>query len=86
MVFQVSKLAFLVERFNLGIVSKIGNRTHMEDAYIIAHDLGLDGVLKASFFSVIDGHGGEWCAEFLQDEMVKVLNKEFSTVNKSELD
>jgi serine/threonine protein phosphatase PrpC len=42
----------------------------MEDSYIIAHDLGLDGALKASLFGVVDGHGGEWCAEFLQREMV----------------
>lgn len=65
MVFMVGRLKFLVERFNVGCVSKIGNRTHMEDSYIIAHDLGLDGVLKSSFYAVIDGHGGECCAEFL---------------------
>lgn len=34
----------------------------MEDSYIIAHDIGLDGKLKASYFAVVDGHGGEWCA------------------------
>lgn len=62
---MVGRLKFLVERFNVGCVSKIGNRTHMEDSYIIAHDLGLDGVLKSSFYTVIDGHGGECCAEFL---------------------
>jgi serine/threonine protein phosphatase PrpC len=61
----VASLQFIIERFNIGVVSKIGNRTHMEDSYIIAHDLGLDGVLKASFFAVVDGHGGDWCSEYL---------------------
>lgn len=67
----------MVERFNVGCVSKIGNRTHMEDSYIIVQDIGLDGVLKASYFSVVDGHGGDWCAKFLQENLVKQLNKEF---------
>jgi serine/threonine protein phosphatase PrpC len=49
----------------------------MEDSYIIVQDIGLDGVLKASYFSVVDGHGGDWCAKFLQENLVKQLNKEF---------
>ena len=36
MIIQIAQLSFIVERFNTGIVSKIGNRTHMEDSYIIA--------------------------------------------------
>ena len=58
----------------------------MEDSYLIAHDLGLDGALKASLFGVVDGHGGEWCAEFLQREMVQTLNAEFFAVDKTKLD
>jgi hypothetical protein len=58
----IGSLQFIVERYNIGIVAKIGNRTHMEDSNIIVHDIGLDGALKASYFSIIDGHGGDWCA------------------------
>jgi hypothetical protein len=76
MVIQLTKANFIVERFNVGVVSKIGNRTHMEDNYVIAQDLGLDSVLKASFFAVIDGHGGNTCANFLHDKLVADLNQE----------
>lgn len=86
MIFQISELSFIVERFNIGIVSKIGNRTHMEDSYIIHHDIGLDGCLKASYYSVIDGHGGDWCSEFLQNQLVVELNTAFKQLDKHKLD
>ena len=54
----------------------------MEDRYIIQQDIGLDQVMKCSFFSVIDGHGGDWCAKFLCNEMVhdmlQILYKEIN--------
>jgi serine/threonine protein phosphatase PrpC len=81
MIFQISELSFIVERFNMGVVSKIGNRTHMEDSYIVTHDIGLDGCLKASYYSVVDGHGGDWCSEFLQNQLIVYLNQAFHSVD-----
>lgn len=73
---RLCNLVFLCERFNTGVVSKIGNRPHMEDIYVVDQDLGLDQILKATCYTVIDGHGGSWCAKFLQLEITKVLNEE----------
>ena len=58
----IGVLKFIVERFYTVALTKIGNRPRMEDTYVIAHDLGLDSVLKSTLYSVIDGHGGNWCA------------------------
>lgn len=66
-----------MERYQSAAVAKIGNRPRMEDVYLIAHDLGLDSALKVSLYSVIDGHGGEWCSKFLQTEMVRYVIQEF---------
>lgn len=77
MYIKVGKLQFVVERFNMGVVSKIGNRPHMEDIYICQQDMGIDTNLKASLFCVIDGHGGDQCAKFLQKNMVKELCQQF---------
>lgn len=62
-----------MERFNTGVVAVIGNRSNMEDAYFISHDLALDSILKVSYFCVIDGHGGDVCALFLRREMIPTL-------------
>jgi len=70
---MAGSLQFLVERFNVGAVAKLGNRARMEDTYVIAQDLGLDSALKSSLYVVMDGHGGDWCAKFLQAELVKYV-------------
>lgn len=57
----------------MGSVAKLGNRPRMEDTYVVAQDLGLDCSLKASLYVVIDGHGGDWCAKFLQAELVRYV-------------
>ena len=72
---QLGDLSFIVERFQTWVVSEQGKRTRMEDRYIIQHDLGLDQAVKASFFSVIDGHGGEWCAKYLCEEMIQDMTE-----------
>ena len=59
-------LTFAVERFNTGVVADVGARGSMEDTYIISQDLGIEDFLKISLFTVIDGHGGDWCAHFLR--------------------
>lgn len=70
MTLQAGSLTFVVERFNTGIVSKRNKRQRNEDAYALSQDIGLDQVLKMSFYTVIDGHGGDWCAQYLQTEMI----------------
>ena len=76
MFIKIGLLTFLCERFNTGIVSKRGLRSRMEDSCTIEHDIGLDIALKASVYAVIDGHGGEWCAQFLQKELVLYFIKD----------
>ena len=68
---------FIVERFYTVAVAKIGNRPRMEDTYVLAHDLGIDSALKSTLYAVIDGHGGEWCAKFLQQELIKFVINAF---------
>ena len=79
MIVQLSTLTFIVERYNLGVVSKIGNRTNMEDSYLICHDMGFDSILKSTLYVVIDGHGGSYCTKFLEREMLKHVNQEFKS-------
>lgn len=38
----IGSLRFLVERFNMGVIWKQGNRPHMEDIYVCHQDFGLD--------------------------------------------
>lgn len=44
----------------------MGHRQSMEDTYVIQQDMGIDDYIKVSLFSVIDGHGGDHCADFLK--------------------
>jgi len=38
--------------------------------------MGLDEFIKISLFSVVDGHGGTQCADFLKLELEKELKKQ----------
>jgi serine/threonine protein phosphatase PrpC len=68
---------FVIERFYTAALAQIGNRPKMEDMYVITHDLGIDSALKSTLYTVIDGHGGEWCARFLQAELVRYVIQAF---------
>lgn len=62
-IFQMgTKNQFIMERFNTGIIAARGKRVNMEDSFIINHDFNLHPQLPLSLYSVMDGHGGEWCA------------------------
>jgi len=63
---MMGDLQFGVERYNTGVVAEPGYRVNMEDTYIICQDLGIDEQLKVSLIAVVDGHGGDWCANFLR--------------------
>ena len=68
-IMKTGLLTFAAERFNTGIVADVGVRKDMEDTYVIVHDLGLEEVVKISLFSVIDGHGGDWCAHYIRKRL-----------------
>ena len=52
-----------------------GNRPYMEDTYLTCHDLMIDDYIKASIFSVIDGHGGDHCAHYIKSHLIHELRK-----------
>ena len=70
---RAGSLVLLCERFLSGAVSKCGHRPKQEDTFSLYQDLNIHQVLKASLFSVIDGHGGRWCSQYLRCEMVPRL-------------
>ena len=79
-------LTFGIERFNTGVIADVGARGSMEDTYLISQDIGIEDYLKISMFTVIDGHGGDWCAHFLrqrlEDEVRKQLNDPVNGIKK----
>ena len=60
--FRIGQLEFVMERYNTGIVSDIGQRPHMEDSYQVVQDLYIDEDLLVTYYAVFDGHGGAECA------------------------
>ena len=61
--FRIGSLEFLIERFNTGIVSDIGQRDHMEDSYKYVQQLiNFDNKVQITYYAVFDGHGGAMCA------------------------
>ena len=67
--FRIGTLEFLVERFNTGVVSDIGQRPHMEDSYQCIQDMMIDDEVSITYYAVFDGHGGPDCAQFLRDNL-----------------
>lgn len=75
-VFQMgTKTQFIIERFNTGLIAAPGKRTNMEDTFVINHDLKLHPQLPISIYSVIDGHGGDWCAVYLRQRLENEIRK-----------
>eukprot|EP00352_Strombidinopsis_acuminata_P009430 CAMPEP_0176358748 /NCGR_PEP_ID=MMETSP0126-20121128/15805_1 /TAXON_ID=141414 ORGANISM="Strombidinopsis acuminatum, Strain SPMC142" /NCGR_SAMPLE_ID=MMETSP0126 /ASSEMBLY_ACC=CAM_ASM_000229 /LENGTH=113 /DNA_ID=CAMNT_0017713109 /DNA_START=208 /DNA_END=549 /DNA_ORIENTATION=- len=73
-IIQMGTLTFIIDRYNIGVVAEMGFRPTMEDAYIVNQDIKIDSHLKATLLCVIDGHGGDWCTNFLKSR----LNQELS--------
>jgi protein phosphatase 2C family protein 2/3 len=71
-------LAFAVERFNCGVIADVGIRSSMEDTYIVLNDLGIEDYLKFSLYAVIDGHGGDWCANYLRKNLAAEIKKQLN--------
>ena len=47
----------------------------MEDSFVIVQDLALHPQLPISIYGVLDGHGGDWCAHFIKQNLEKELRK-----------
>ena len=75
--FRIGTLEFLVERYNTGIVSDIGQRVNMEDTYQIVQDMLIDEETSVTYYAVFDGHGGPDCATYLRDNLHHELKKQF---------
>ena len=68
--FRIGTLEFLIERFNTGIISDIGQRDHMEDYYqYIQQLINLDNRVQVTYYAVFDGHGGSSCAQFCAETL-----------------
>ena len=78
-------LTFKIHRYNTGHVAEMGFRPTMEDSLIINQDIGLDPHLKATLLCVIDGHGGDWCTQFLKSRLTSELSQRLFALNKNEL-
>ena len=76
-IIRIGKLSLLVQRFNVGIIADIGTRPMMEDLNKIVHDLKICDDIHCSFFSVFDGHEGEYCAKFLVYNLHAILKRIF---------
>lgn len=69
----MGNLQFAIERFNTAVVAETGYRPNMEDTYLIQQDMGIDEFIKVSLFAVIDGHGGDYCSNYLKVNLEKEL-------------
>ena len=68
--FRIGTLEFLIERYNTGIISDIGQRDHMEDYYqYVQQLLNLDNKVQITYYAVFDGHGGMRCAEYCSQNL-----------------
>jgi len=80
--FRIGKQEFLLERFNTGIISDIGQRKSMEDSYCCIQDLKIDPKTTVSYYGVFDGHGGSKCAQYLRCNLHKFITKQFLDLNE----
>lgn len=64
--------------YDMGAFSMQGRRKTMEDRFnFIAHN----GDQNHSLYAVFDGHGGEFAAEYVEDQLFRSIHKEISQTN-----
>jgi len=71
--------SFKYDIYEIGAISEIGNRTSNEDRIIVQQDFPFCKRLKCSYYCVIDGHGGDECAIFLEKNIPLALARNFGT-------
>ena len=74
---RIGNLEFLMQRFNTGVANSIGERNTMEDTYSCIQDLRISPTVSVSYFAVFDGHGGDSCSRFLQENLHHALVEAF---------
>ena len=71
--------------YETSLVAAQGPRESMEDAYIIEKmELLLPGTAQpfiCPLFAIMDGHGGNGCAKYVQDNLTQTLKEEFQKVD-----
>ena len=63
-------------RFRVSYCSDIGGRPYQEDRLLSLPEIEFGGSTHA-FFSVMDGHGGEQCAEFVRSHLLALVGDRF---------
>lgn len=74
---RIGSLEFLMQRFNTGVSASIGARNTMEDTYSCIQDLRISPTVSVSYYAVFDGHGGESCSRYLQENLHHALVEAF---------
>lgn len=77
-----SKIQFLLEKYNTGIIAAPGRRGQMEDSFVIIQDLNIHPLLPISIYGVLDGHGGDWCALFIRERFEDEFRKNLLDVKE----
>lgn len=76
---------FQIDGYELSLVAAQGPRDSMEDAYIIEKMefllLGAAQSLTCPLFGIMDGHGGDGCAKYVQDNLQQTLKDELQKVD-----
>jgi len=79
--FRIGLLEFIIERYNTGVVSDIGQRDHMEDAYkYVQQLLNFDNKVQVTYYAVFDGHGGAICAQYCSENLHVELKNQLEDV------
>lgn len=76
-----TKIQFLLEKYNTGIIASPGRRGNMEDSFVIIQDMNIHPLLPISVYGVLDGHGGEVCAIFIRQRFEDEFRKNLLDAN-----
>ncbi|XP_058808467.1 protein phosphatase 1L isoform X2 [Phymastichus coffea] len=67
------KLNWEFKQGNTAAYAVQGHRSHMEDRFVVNHDINNTGV---SLFAIFDGHGGEFAANYARDKLVPSISEQ----------
>lgn len=63
-------------RFSSGVATDIGGRPYQEDRFVLVDDLRSQFssvTVPSALYIVLDGHGGQQCAEFVQSNFAEIF-------------
>ena len=64
-------IEFEVQKYNTDIVTNLGSRKTQEDRFCTVQDLRVDKELVVSYIAVYDGHGGDYCSQYIKCNLHK---------------